>query len=102
MIDAKAKGFNISKVKFEDLVQDAVDRHDAKAFVWLQQQQNIMVKDTNGVERRKNIQNYRKEYLVKWCGYIEKPQKTGNDRILEKAQSAFTAEELAEALKALK
>jgi 2-succinyl-5-enolpyruvyl-6-hydroxy-3-cyclohexene-1-carboxylate synthase len=70
--------------------------------VWLQQQQNIMVKDANGVERRKNIQNYRKEYLEKWCGYEEKPQKTNNDRILEKAQSAFSAEELAAALKALK
>jgi hypothetical protein len=63
----------------------------------LKQQQGIVVQDANGVERRKNIQNYRKEYLEKFCGYVAAQPKTGNDRTLEKAAATFTAEELAKA-----
>lgn len=107
-IDVKAAGFKVASVKFEDMVNDAVERHDAVAYLWLKAQRETTVertgKDGNTITARLNIQTYRVQYLRQFCGYAPKTankNQVWEDQLMAKAAASFTAAELEAAAKKL-
>ena len=105
-IDVKAEGFKVASVKFEDMVKDAEDRHDALAYLWLDAKRKTTVertgKDGNTITARLNIQTYRVEYLRRFCGYAPKVNKDiEEDALMEKAAASFSKKELEAAAKEL-
>lgn len=78
MIDVN--NVDIKNLEKKDLYDDAVDRMDNDAIDWIEKQSKKMikrkVKDENGVEKEIDVlqpfKNYRKKYLIEFCGYKEK------------------------------
>lgn len=66
---------NVQKLKFEDLVRDAVERNDNEAQAWLTEQfmKQVERKGKNGtIMAYQPVNSYRMEYLTKFCGYTKK------------------------------
>lgn len=71
---------DIKKLTLKELVKDAQDRKNKKALAYLKEQSHKIVKrkvkDKNGVEKEieviQPITCYRKQYLVLFCGWVEK------------------------------
>ena len=76
MINIHAEDFNIQKIKFEDMVNDAIERGNEEAMAWLEEQMmktvEVVDKDGNSKTKYQSPNQFRVEYLKRFCGYEKK------------------------------
>lgn len=70
---------SIRKITLDDLIEDSVERGDATALAWLEEQANTMKtrtkKDGTVYEVRKSIVEIRPEYLKRFLDYTSDAKK---------------------------
>lgn len=94
MINIHDPNFNIQRIKFEDMVADAVERGDEEAQAWLTEQMMKtveVVKDGVTKTKYQSPNQFRVEYLTKFCGYEPKKatQRTAEQKRMDMVKAMF-------------